>query len=461
MTLRGQYPAATAPRAMFLIRLEAAPETLKLLNSPKIRRSIIESREFDELAVKRVVNDFYELAQRRDSQNVFFFGAGEIGLRTAKKFFQPDWTVDNSPSLWGGSYGQLDDIRSPESIRGYASSAYFVICSAAEDEITRQLFEFGVDKSQIFLSPYAKSIGPSIRLTQLEANLLVGSAGPADEESNQGGGLYNLQIEGDEVRQTKILSGQCHGIVDWQPGFALASTDAGLYAVDKLTLEVALFAELPKGVRPHGLTWNPDLGRVNVIANNKDALLSFNSGGELVAIDYLLRGDEHNTAACHHMNDIAYSNGALYVSMFSFTGSWKLGVYDGGIYAFDAKSFSPIGSVVSGAQMPHSVTFDDEQLWFCDSLPGMLTRGQQDFKIGFPTFCRGLSFVGDLMFVGASRNRNALDAPVESGSQVRDVASGVYVSSKTNRMARFIPMKGSVPEIHCVFSLLDEVESTA
>lgn len=403
-----------------------------------------------------MANDFYEVVKRRDSLNVIFFGAGEIAIRTAKKFFQPDWTVDNSPSLWGGSYGPLDDIRPPDSIRACAATAHFVICSAAEDEIRSQLIELGVDEGRIFLSPYAKSIGPSIRLTQLEANLLVGSAGPADGESDQGGGLYSLKIRGDDVTQVKILSGQCHGVVDWKPGILLASTDAGLYTVDKSTLEVGLFAELPAGVRPHGLAWNPDLGRVNVITNNKDALLSFNDNGELVDFDYLLRGDEKNTSAYHHMNDIAYSNGALYISMFSFTGSWKVGAYDGGIYAFDAKSVSPIGPVVSGAQMPHSVTFDDEQLWFCNSLPGMLTQGQQDFEIGFPTFCRGLSFAGDLIFVGASRNRNALDAPIESGSQVREVASGVYASSKTNRMARFIPMKGSVPEIHCVFSLSDE-----
>lgn len=398
-------------------------------------------------------DSFLQLTRHRESQCVIFFGAGEIALRTEKKYFKPDWTVDNSAALWGGSYGHLDDIRPPESVVPVVSTAYFVICSAAEDEIRAQLRGFGVDDERIFLSPYAKSIGPSIRLTQLRTKLLVGSAGPVDKNSTQGGGLYELEINGEEIRQRKILSSQCHGVVDLKAGLLLASTDAGIFAIDKLTLEANLFAPLPNGVRPHGLVWNPVRNEINVIANNRDALLGFNENGDMVDFHFLLRGDAKNSVAYHHMNDIAYSNGALYISMFSFTGSWKSGSYDGGIFAFDAQTLEPIGPVVSNADMPHSVSFEDEEMWFCNSLPGMLTRGQQDFEIAFPTFCRGLSFAGDLMFVGASRNRNSLDAPLESGSQIREVASGVYATSKSNRMARFIPMEGSVPEIHSVFCL--------
>lgn len=398
-------------------------------------------------------NDLIKLAMEKRSAPIIFFGAGEIAVRTSAKYFIPDWCVDNSRALWGGTYGQLDDIRPPESVAPVVSTAYFVICSAAEDEIRAQLRGFGVDDERIFLSPYAKSIGPSIRLAELQTRLLVGSSGPVDENSNQGGGLYELEINGQEVRQRKILSGQCHGVVEWKSEMLLASTDAGIFAIDKLTLEANLFALLPNGIRPHGLVWNPVRNEINVIANNRDALLGFNESGDMVDLHFLLRGDEKNSVAYHHMNDIAYSNGALYISMFSFTGSWKSGAYDGGIFAFDAQTFRPIGPVVSNADMPHSVSFDDEEMWFCNSLPGMLTRGQKDFEIAFPTFCRGLSFAGDLMFVGASRNRNSLDAPLESGSQIREVASGVYATSKSNRMARFIPMEGSVPEIHSVFYL--------
>ena len=409
--------------------------------------------------MERVARDFLEIAKRRDSLTVLFFGAGEIGLRTAKKFFRPDWTIDNSPSLWGGAYGQLDDIRAPDSVLTLLPEVHVVICSAAEDEMRSQLLELGVDETRIFVSPYAKAIGPSVRLAQLEASLLVGSAGPANQRSNEGAGLYHLKIKGEEITQTKVLSGQVHGVVDWTPGALLASTDTGVFSITRDTLEVDFFAEIPTGVRPHGLVWNPDLGMVNVIANNRDALMAFDPNGAFIRLDYLLRGGEENGQAHHHMNDLAYHNGLLYVSMFSFSGSWKGGVYDGGVFAFDAKTLASIGPVVSGAQMPHSVTFEDDQMWFCNSLPGMLTKGEHDFEIRFPTFCRGLAFAGDFVFVGASRNRNSQDAPVVTGDQIREVASGVYVTSTVNRMARFIPMKGQVPEIHCVFSLDNDGKS--
>jgi hypothetical protein len=154
--------------------------------------------------------------------------------------------------------------------------------------------------------------------------------------------------------------------------------------------------------------------------------------------------------ALHHMNDVAYSNGALYLSMFSFTGSWKSGVYDGGIYAFDASTLEPLGPVVSGATMPHSVTFRDGELWFCNSLPGTLTKGDKEFELVFPTFARGLDFESNLAVVGASRNRNFRDNLLESGTSIREVNSGIFATLMDSGLSRFIPLHGLVPEIHAL-----------
>lgn len=403
--------------------------------------------------MKEIPLEFADLSKIRDSICVVFFGAGTIASRTSKKFFKPDWTVDNSPAMWGSVYSDLDDIRPPESVLEIRSSGYFVICSTSEEDIKAQLLDLGVAADRIFVSPYVKSIAPAIRLAQLEARLFVGSSGPMAKNPDEGCGLYELKIRGEQITQKKVLASQCHALVKWGKDLVIASTDSGLFAVNKLTLETNLFAGLPEGVRPHGLVWNPLRKSVTVVANSHDALLEFSNNGELNDFHFLLRGNRENSESLHHMNDIAYANGALYVSMFSFTGSWKSGAYDGGIFAFDAQTLEPLGPVVGEAGMPHSVSFDDGELWFCNSLPGMLVKGQYDFETAFPTFCRGLSFAGDLVFVGASTNRNSIDAPLESGSQIRDVASGVYVTTKLNRMARFIPMEGTVPEIHSVFCL--------
>lgn len=381
---------------------------------------------------------------------VVFFGAGEIATRTAKKFGKPSWSVDNSPSLWGGSFGEITDIRQPDSISEIAERVTVVICSSAEDEIRLQLGEFGVQDSDIVLSPYAKSMASPSRLSNLQSRVLVASGGPASLQEGSGGGLYEVIIDAGIVTQRKVFSASCHGITEGPNNLLLVSTDEGVITVDPMTLKTKNISQLPAGFRPHGLAWNPQQDFFHVVGNSRDAILRFGLDGTHLSTHYLLRGKEENNIALHHMNDIAYSNGALYVSMFSFSGSWKSGSYDGGIYAFDADTLEAFGPVVSHARMPHSVTFSDDELWFCNSLPGLLTKGDRDFELAFPTFARGLDFVDDLSFVGASRNRNATDASFKSGAQIREISSGFFVTVMGNGLSRFVKIEGNIPEIHAV-----------
>ncbi|MDC1075683.1 DUF4915 domain-containing protein [Litorivicinus sp.] len=381
---------------------------------------------------------------------LIYFGCGEIGARTAKRFGAPHWGVDNSPALWGGSYGDLKDIQSPESIRSVSSRVKVVVCSAAEGEIKKQLHELGVSAENIALSPYARSIAPAEKLYRLKIKVLLASGGPSSESPDSGGGLYMLSINGDSVSQTKLFGIASHGLVGLDSGNVIASSDAGLVCLCDQANSVLPYGSLPAGVRPHGIAWNGSTESLVVVANSHDSLITIDQNGEIINTRPVLRGTRNSGIAFHHINDVAYSSGALYLSMFSFTGSWKSGAYDGGIYAFDAENFEPLGPVVSGASLPHSVTFKDGDLWFCNSLPGLLTKGDKEFELAFPTFARGLDFQGNLAVVGASRNRNLRDNKLESGTQIREVNSGFYITLMDSGLSRFVALKGLVPEVHAV-----------
>ena len=398
--------------------------------------------------VSREIAQFIESID--DQEVLIYFGAGEIGARTAKKFGQPSWSVDNSPSLWGGSYGSLKDIRSPASLKSFADRAKVIICSAAELEIRHQLSKIGVPEQNIVMSPYARSIAPAQKLYDLKLNVLVASGGPSSDKENSGGGLYLVSIDGDFVAQRKLFGASAHGLVALANGSIIASTDEGLIKVNLEDDTVSSFSKLPDGLRPHGIAYNEAKGELVVVGNSSDSLVSLSEEGEISQITPVLRGSRMLGIALHHMNDVAYSNGALYLSMFSFTGSWKSGVYDGGIYAFDASTLEPLGPVVSGATMPHSVTFRDGELWFCNSLPGTLTKGDREFELVFPTFARGLDFESNLAVVGASRNRNFRDNLLESGTSIREVNSGIFATLMDSGLSRFIPLHGLVPEIHAL-----------
>ena len=385
-----------------------------------------------------------------DNEILIYFGSGEVGARTAKKFGLPNWSVDNSPSMWGGSYGGLSDIRSPESLKALADRAKVVICSAAEIDIKNQLLTLGVSAENIVMSPYARSIAPAQKLYDIKLKILVASGGPSSDRENSGGGLYLVSINGDSIEQKKLFGESSHGLLEMHNRAILASTDKGLVKVNLEKGTVSAFSKLPDGLRPHGITYNEARGEFIVVGNSNDSLVSFSRDGEISEITPVLRGAQALGIGLHHINDVAYSNGAIYLSMFSFTGSWKSGVYDGGIYAFDAVSLQPLGPVVSGATMPHSVTFRNEELWFCNSLPGILTKGNKEFEIAFPTFARGLDFESNIAVVGASRNRNFRDHLLVSGTNIREVNSGLYITLMDSGLSRFIPLDRLVPEIHAL-----------
>lgn len=387
----------------------------------------------------------------RQNEVLIYFGSSEIALRTAKKFGLPSWSVDNSPALWGGSIGSLNDIRSPETLRDIAIRAKVIVCSASESEIRHQLAELGVPEENIVLSPYARSVAPAEKLNELKLSVLVASGGPSSNSISSGGGIYLLSIDGGSIVQEKIFHSSSHGIVEIGSGKLIASTDSGLVEIQhQEDNNVVPFSSLPSGLRPHGLTINSSSGNIVVVGNGNDSLLTFSENGILIEAQPVLRGRKESGTPVHHINDIAYSNGALYLSMFSFTGSWQSGAYDGGIYALDSESLDPLGPVVSGANMPHSVTFRDGELWFCDSLPGFLTKGNKEFELAYPTFARGLDFRDDIAIVGASRNRNQRDHLLESGTQIREVSSGFYVTLMNSGLSRFIPLDGLIPEVHAL-----------
>lgn len=390
------------------------------------------------------------IASLKENELLIYFGCGEIGVRTAKKFGRPNWSIDNSQSIQGGSYGELRDIRHPDTLKSLGPRAKVVICSVAETEIKQQLLELGVPPENIVISPYARSIAPAEKLYSLKMSVLLASGGPSDDSQTCGGGIYLLSIDGDSVAQEKLCGITSHGFQELGQGEILACTDSGLVRFNHMNNTVSDFASLPKGIKPHGITLNEENDTICVVGNSQDALITLTRGGQIVSIDRVLRGKKNSGVALHHINDIAFSNGALYLSMFSFSGSWKSGVYDGGIYAFDAKSLEPIAPAVSGATMPHSVRFRDDELWFCNSLPGLLTKGNGEFELAFPTFARGLDFYEDLAVVGGSRNRNLRDISLETGTQVREVNSGVYITLMESGLSRFVPLVGSIPEVHAV-----------
>jgi len=382
---------------------------------------------------------------------IVFFGAAEIALRTASKFGLPDLVVDNSPDMWGQSYGALVNVRNPDTIKDLAGDIRVVICSTSIREITEQLRGLGVQTDSVRVSPYVRSLASPLRLEAMRASFLVASGGPVSDSESGGGGLYSVVVNGGEVSVSKILSRSCHSIRRKPQGGFLVSTDRGVTELSDSLVEVGSI-RLPAGIRPHGIAFDKRGDKVYVVGSHVDMVLEFSISGELVGEIDIAFERTKNHVPRHHANDVEVVDGEIYVSMFSVSGSWRKGNHDGGVVSFSRKSGQRLGTVVSNLTMPHSVLVEDEELFVLSSGEGLLLGGSRNTLAQLPTFARGLDVKDGYFIIGASRNRNPDDRS-RGDVLVKEVSNGFNVIDRQTLDARMVQLGRNIPEIHaCILT---------
>ena len=154
-----------------------------------------------------------------------------------------------------------------------------------------------------------------------------------------------------------------------------------------------------------------------------------------------------------HLNGLAMVDGQpKYVSVLGMTDSpngWRDDKAAGGAI-LDIDGGAPI---TVGLSMPHSPRWHNGKLWVLESGRGALCTvdvetGQVETVVVLPGFTRGLSFIGNLAFIGLSKVRETVfdglpitetDTPRECGVWVVDITTGT--------IGGFLRFAGSVTEL--------------
>lgn len=139
----------------------------------------------------------------------------------------------------------------------------------------------------------------------------------------------------------------------------------------------------------------------------------------------------------HHINDLLVFEDSLYASMFSFSGNWKIGIFDGGILEFDISTRELFMPVVTGLWMPHTPTIIESKLWYTDSMRGKVYCGTEELLIEFNGFVRGIAYDGRFHYVGQSLHRY----PDRLRKITHNVSldTGVFMVDKESYMTKFFP----------------------
>lgn len=383
---------------------------------------------------------------RKNIRSLVFFGSGVVAEKSLKS--KPAFIVDNNPDLVGGFFHGIE-IKSPEVLRNRSDEFEVVICTTSVSEVKAQLeklgFAWGKDAR---VSDYLEERLEIAELEDERFEFLISSGLPSNATDDSGGGVYKIQ-EGDSDYPDieKLYPGNIHGMIRYNDGIAISSQGEGIVVLDA-EYNVSSVISLPKSSRPHGLRSFKD-GWVFISSYN-DSIVGISSQGEtLFEYPFSDKKTEYSSAQ-HHCNDLIVVGSFAYVSMFSVTGNWKRGVYDGGLVEVNLET-GEMKVVVNNLTMPHSVDFIDGSLRILNSFKGEVLTNNFESQFVLSGFVRGYEENDKYCFVGESKNRNF--SRLNVGRSPISVDSKVTVIHKKRGFCRSIPLPKRISEVHSLILL--------
>lgn len=382
----------------------------------------------------------------KKKRDLVFFGSGVIAEKSLKS--KPKFIVDNNPDLVGGFFHGIE-IKSPDVLLNRSDDFEVIICTTSVSDVKSQLeklgYTWGKDAS---VSGYLEERLEIVELEDDNFELLVSSGLPSTATDDSGGGVYKIKEDNNDYPKIeKLYPGNIHGMIRYKDGIAISSQGEGIVILNS-EYKVYSVIRLPDSSRAHGLRPFKD-GWVFVSSYN-DSIVGVSSQGETLFEYKFSEKREKFSSAQHHCNDLVILGDFAYVSMFSITGNWKKGIYDGGLVEVNLET-GEMKTLVNNLTMPHSVEFIDGSLRILNSFKGEVLTTNFETQFVLPGFVRGYDESDKYCFVGESKNRNFSRLNV-SRSPV-SVDSKITVIHKSKGFSRSIPLPKRLSEIHSLILL--------
>jgi hypothetical protein len=294
-------------------------------------------------------------------------------------------------------------------------------------DVQRQLLESMWEEGEDFcVSPVLKDFSILDRIASHEARILFTCSDPYNDKDKRGG-LYEMELPSGEFNQ--IRGGHCHGLAFSHSMGALVlvnDTAGGIEIIRQWTLypQVSLI-KLPENARPHGVACED--GRIAVCYSGLDQVARF--WDEVpYPVTSISNKIDFTGLPEHHVNDCEISGERLYVSMFSYSGNWKRGIFDGVILErgmFRDVNFRP---VLTGLSLPHTPKV----------IGGVLHKGMSVLAT-FNGFIRGVDYDGEFYYVGQSQHRHITR---RLGANNISLDTGIFMLDPVTKCTKFFPTPG-------------------
>jgi Domain of unknown function (DUF4915) len=177
------------------------------------------------------------------------------------------------------------------------------------------------------------------------------------------------------------------------------SFETYLVILDRQSLEVAHVQQLPEIADVHSIVRLGD--ELIIVSTETDQILAYSLDGLLVGAARQVWSPTNSGQDTHHINSLAVADGELFCSAF--------GPRDGDSWTTATNGYirnvSAGVNVIGGLRQPHSATWNENQLYFCNSFDGSVNTSDSVVAYLYG-YTRGLAFgPNGMLYTGTSRSR--------------------------------------------------------
>lgn len=191
-----------------------------------------------------------------------------------------------------------------------------------------------------------------------------------------------------------------------------------LSILDRAMLQVLDVHPLPEINDGHSVVRLGD--EIIVVSTETDEIWAYPIKGTKIGPGRLFWTPTGSGEDVHHVNSVAIADGDLLCSAFGPKDgdSWYT-ARNGYIRNLTTDSI-----LIDGLLQPHSATWHEGELYYCNSLEGSVNRGE-DVVVYLAGYSRGLAFADGLMYTGTSLSRRPADASSGANLFTNPIDEGV------------------------------------
>ena len=388
---------------------------------------------------------------KKDDLTLVVWGKSEDWLPKVLRKQRPELIIDSNKSLDGEEFEGIP-IVSPDKINTKDWKKYYVvICTSAFVAVTNELISYGLTQNINFsVIPDLKDIQLVEDVASFEHEFLATSSDHdgmgTQRGSSLGGGIYYCKLDSNGLIFEKKLSGQYREI---------KFHDDKFYAVDGFSNKLTVFDKDYKILENIDLKYSNCCG-IEIIDNyiyiansSRDSIIVLDSNLAQIEESFISELSSEKGNSRHHINDLSSVNGQLIVTMFSYSGFWRNGVFDGHLVSLNSEL--KIDRILySGLSQPHTPRLYDGEVSFADSFAGELVHGTKGTILQVDGFVRGIEKVGPTWILGQSQTLYLERRVGRSGKVFLN--TGVYIYNEDSKIYAFHAMHG-IKNIHSLIAL--------